>query len=399
MNKLFVEDVEVQGKRVLVRVDFNVPLDESGEIIDDGRIRATLPTIENLVSRGARVILMSHLGRPKGKPNPKLSLAPVSERLGELLRKQVRLAPDCVGPEVKAMLQGVGTGDVLLLENLRFHKEETKNDSQFGSQLAELGDLYVNDAFGAAHRAHASTASAAAHFEQRACGYLLKKELDYLGGALDQPRRPFVAVIGGAKISGKIDVIQTLLTRVDTLVIGGGMSYTFFRAMGREVGESLVEESTIPIAEKILATLTDEGTEELLLPIDCVSADNFDNNADRRIVSAEEIPADRMCLDIGPKTIALYTEKLHQAQTVVWNGPMGVFEMANFATGTNAITQALVEATKAGATTIVGGGDSAAAVRAARLDTQVSHVSTGGGASLEFLEGKKLPGVEILSDA
>ena len=397
MNKLFVEDLEVSGKRVLVRVDFNVPL-KNGEITDDGRIRATLPTITHLIERGARVILMSHLGRPKGERKEEFSLAPAAARLGELLRKEVKLAPDCVGAEVKAKLQGVGNGDVLLLENLRFHAEETANDEGFAAELASLGDVYVNDAFGAAHRAHASTDGAPRRFEQRAAGYLMHKELEYLHNALDNPNRPFVAIIGGAKISGKIDVMRALLSKVDTLIVGGGMSYTFFKAMGREIGKSIVEDDRLDVAREVLEASRQDDAADLLLPVDCVSVTEFDNDAEQLIVDADGIPADRECLDIGPKTRELYAETIRAAKTVVWNGPMGVFEMSNFAHGTEAVARSLVDATAAGGVSIIGGGDSAAAIRKFGLADQVSHVSTGGGASLEFLEGKKLPGVEVLSD-
>ena len=399
MKKLFLESLKVRSRRVLVRVDLNVPLNDAGEISDDRRIRESLPTIQWLSKNGARTILMSHLGRPKGKPTPAFSLAPVAERLGQLLRKNVPLAPDCVGPDVQKALQALGDGDVLLLENLRFHAEEEKNDPEFSARLAALGEIYVNDAFGTAHRAHASTEGAARHFQQRAAGYLMKKELDYLGAALDAPRRPFVAIIGGAKISGKIDVIEALLGKVDTLIIGGGMAYTFFRAMGREVGKSLVEPDKIAVAAKILEATKKGGGAKLLLPVDCVAADKFDNDADRKVVAADKIPADRDCLDIGPATIELFSKTIREASTVVWNGPLGVFELENFAHGTSAVAKALVECTQRGGVTIVGGGDSAAAITQAGLDDKVTHVSTGGGASLEFLEGKKLPGVEVLSDA
>jgi phosphoglycerate kinase len=398
MRKLGVDDLDVRGKRVLVRVDFNVPLDDSGEISDDRRIRESIPTIRRLMDQGARTILMSHLGRPKGK-DPKLSLRPVAERLGELLRREVPLAPDCVGPEVQRMLQALGNGDVLLLENLRFHAAEEKNDPKFVEELAALGDVYVNDAFGTAHRAHASTEGVARKVAKRAAGYLLKKELEYLGRALESPKRPFVAIIGGAKISGKIEVIEALLQKVDTLLIGGGMAYTFFKAMGREIGKSILEEDKVPLARKILDENRAAGGKKVLLPIDCVAADRFADDANRIVVEADRIPADRDCLDIGPKTIDLFSGVIRGAKTVVWNGPMGVFEMPSFAVGTRAIAAALAECTDRGGITIVGGGDSASAVAQAGLESRVTHVSTGGGASLEFLEGKKLPGVEVLTDA
>jgi phosphoglycerate kinase len=398
MKKLSIDGLEPRGKRVLVRVDFNVPLDDAGEITDDRRIRESLPTIQKLMDRGARVILMSHLGRPKGK-DPKLGLRPVADRLGELLRREVPLAPDSIGPEVHRLLQALGDGAVLLLENLRFHPGEEKNDPKFVDALASLGEIYVNDAFGTAHRAHASTEGVARKLPVRAAGYLLQKELDYLGKALESPKRPFVAIIGGAKISGKIDVIQALLQKVDTLLIGGGMAYTFFKAMGREIGRSIAEPDKVALARKILDENRAAGGKKVLLPVDCVAADRFADDADRIVVGADAIPADRECLDIGPRTIDLFSGAIRGAKTVVWNGPMGVFEMPSFAAGTLAVARALAECTRDGGITVVGGGDSAAAIAQAGLESQVTHVSTGGGASLEFLEGKKLPGVEVLTDA
>ena len=399
MNKLFVEKLQVRGKRVLVRVDFNVPLGKDGEITDDRRITESLRTIEYLVKNGARTILMSHWAPSKKKDDPKPSLKPVAERLSQLLRKEVRLAPARTGPQVKAMLQGLGDGDVILLENLRLGPEEEKNDSTFAAELAALAEIYVNDAFGSAHRAHASTEGVTHHFKQRAAGYLMKKELDYLGGALEHPKRPFVAIVGGAKISSKIVVIDALLKKVDTLIIGGGMAYTFFKAMGREVGKSILEPAQVEVAKAILEKAKTGAGARILLPVDCVAADKYDNDADRRVVDADKIPADRECLDIGPKSIEIFSKTIREAKTVIWNGPMGVFEFPNFAKGTFAVAQALVDCTKAGGVTVVGGGDSASAIADAGLEDQVSHVSTGGGASLEFLEGKKLPGVEALSDA
>ena len=398
MKKLFIEDLDVQGKRVLVRVDFNVPLDGDGEITDDRRIQASLPTIERLVKAGARVILMSHLGRPKGQRKEEYSLEPVALRLGELLRKTVPLAPDCIGPEVQAKLQALGNGDVLLLENLRFHAAETANDPEFAEQLAALGELYINDAFGTSHQPHASIDAISAHFSQRASGYLMKKELDFLHDALENPERPFVAIIGGAKISGKIDVIKALRQKVDTLIVGGGMAYTFYRAKGWETGDSLVEEDRVPLAKEILESQAGAKA-ELLLPVDCIAADAFSADARTQVVPADKIPKDWQGLDIGPQTIELFCQAIRGAKTVVWTGPMGVFEMPAFAKGTGAVAHALADCTAAGGTTIVGGGDSAAAVLAIGLDQKVSHVSTGGGASLKFLEGKKLPGVEGLKDA
>ncbi len=394
---MFVEDLSVRGKRVLVRVDFNVPLEEADgkfRITDDRRILASLDTIRWLVKNGARTILMSHLGRPKGQPQPKFSLAPVAERLGELLGQPVPLAPDCVGESARSLVSNMKDGDVVLLENVRFHGEETKNDPAFAAQLASLGEMYVNDAFGSAHRAHASTEGVTKHLSPCAAGYLMKKELDYLGRALASPQKPFVAILGGAKISGKIDVIENLLQQVDRLIIGGGMAYTFFNAMGREIGQSILEADRVDMARDILS----RAKEKLLLPVDCVVADKFENDARRSTVRAEAIPADQQGMDIGPESIKAFTGAIAGAKTIVWNGPMGVFEFPNFASGTNAVAKALADATAGGAITIVGGGDSAAAITQAGLDKKVSHVSTGGGASLEFLEGKVLPGVAALTD-
>lgn len=397
MQKLFLEKLKVQGKRVLVRVDFNVPL-EDGQITDDLRIRESLPTIEWLREQGARTILMSHLGRPKGKRKPDESLAPAAKRLGELLGIKVPLAPDCIGPEVEALAKSLKDGDVLLLENLRFHKQEEENDPQFAAQLAALGELYVNDAFGAAHRAHASTEGVTKHFRQCAAGYLMKKELDYLAGALEQPKRPFVAIIGGAKISGKIDVMQALLGKVDTLLVGGGMSYTFLKAQGYEIGQSLLEAEKIGEAKAILEKAQSLGRDRLVLPLDYRAVKKFGDETDIVNVDFDKIPPDRTCIDIGPKSAERFSQITRAAKTVVWNGPVGVFETPAYAAGTQAIAKALVDCTSAGGVTIVGGGDSAAAIAQAGLSDRVSHVSTGGGASLEFLEGKKLPGVEALTD-
>jgi phosphoglycerate kinase len=401
LDKLFVEDLQVRGKRVLVRVDFNVPLEESGgelRITDDRRIVESLQTLRWLIRQKARTILMSHLGRPKGKPDPKQSLAPVAARLEELLGKEVPLAPDSVGPKVEELAARMKDGDVLLLENLRFHAEEEKNDPGFAARLAALGELYVNDAFGTAHRAHASTEGVTHHLRPCAAGFLLKKELDYLGKALASPRRPFVAIIGGAKISGKIDVIKSLLGKVDTLIIGGGMAYTFFKAMGYEIGHSILEPDRVEVARSLLAEAKGRSGFELLLPPDCVVADRFDNEADHHTVRAGSIPRDEQGMDIGPDAIHLFQKVILHAKTVIWNGPMGVFEFPNFSHGTSAIAEALARATEKGAVTIVGGGDSAAAIAQAGLEKKVSHVSTGGGASLEFLEGKVLPGVAALDD-
>jgi phosphoglycerate kinase len=398
MKKLTIDNLDLKGKRVLVRVDFNVPLDENQNITDDIRISSSLPTINKIVSAGGKAILMSHLGRPKGKPAPKYSLKPAAVRLGELLGKEVKLAPDCVGDEVKTLVNGMKEGDVVLLENLRFHEEEEKNNPDFAKQLAELGDIYVNDAFGSAHRAHASTEGVTKYISKCAAGYLMQKELEYLGAAVTTPERPYVAVLGGAKISGKIDVIMNLMSKVDTLIIGGGMAYTFFKAQGKEIGSSLLEAEKLELAKVVLQKVKDSKI-DFLLPVDIMVAAEFSNDSPSTAVNVDNIPSDKMGLDIGPETIKLFREKLLGARTIVWNGPMGVFEFDNFATGTNAIAQALVDATAKGAKTIIGGGDSAAAISKAGLEDKVSHVSTGGGASLEFLEGKELPGVAALTEA
>jgi phosphoglycerate kinase len=398
MKKLSIENLNVKNLRVLVRVDFNVPLDENMNITDDIRITSSLPTIKKIISDGGKAILMSHLGRPKGKPNPKYSLKPAAKRLGELLGKEVKLAPDCIGDEVKKAVNSMSRGDVVLLENLRFHEEEEKNDPGFAKQLAELGDVYVNDAFGSAHRAHASTEGVTKYMKKNAAGYLMQKELDYLGSAVSNPERPYCAILGGAKISGKIDVINNLLNKVDTLIIGGGMAFTFYKAQGKEIGKSLLEEEKVSLAKELLDRIA-KTKMKFLLPVDVVVTEEFNNESPSSVVKADSIPSNKMGLDIGPETIKLFKGELLKSRTVVWNGPMGVFEMDNFNKGTFAIAEALVEATGKGAKTIIGGGDSAAAISKAGLEDKVSHVSTGGGASLEFLEGKILPGVSALSNA
>ncbi|GMU96716.1 MAG: phosphoglycerate kinase [Ignavibacterium album] len=397
MNKLTIDKVELKGKRVLVRVDFNVPLDENLKITNDTRIIESLPTIKKIVSEGGKAILMSHLGRPKGGPNPKYSLKPTAKRLSELLGKEVKLAPDCIGAEVKQMVNQMQNGDVLILENVRFHPEEEKNDPEFAKQLAELGDVYINDAFGSAHRAHASTEGVTKFIKVCAAGYLMQKELEYLGSAVSNPKRPYVAILGGAKISGKIDVINNLLDKVDTLIIGGGMAFTFFKAQGKEIGKSLLEEEKIELAKEVLQKVQNTGV-KFLLPVDVVVATEFNNDSPSTVVNVDSIPSDKMGLDIGPETIKLFRDEILKAKTVVWNGPMGVFEFDNFAKGTFEIAKALAEATSNGVITVIGGGDSAAAIAKAGLKDKVSHVSTGGGASLEFLEGKILPGVAALND-
>jgi 3-phosphoglycerate kinase len=397
MKKLTIDEVNLKGKRVLVRVDFNVPLDENLNVTNDMRIKASLPTINKIISDGGKVILMSHLGRPKGERNLKFSLKPVSVRLGELLNKEVMFVDDCVGDDVKETVDSMKPGDVLLLENVRFHDGETKNDTAFSKELAKLGDVYIDDAFGSAHRAHASTEGVTKFIDTNAAGYLMKKELDYLGTALSNPERPYCAVLGGAKISGKIDVINNLINKVDILIIGGGMAFTFFKAQNKEIGKSLLEEEKLEMAKDLLHQF-DSSETKFLLPIDVVVAEEFKNDSPVETVSVSNIPVNKMGLDIGSETIKLFTNELLKSKTVVWNGPMGVFEMDNFSKGTFAVAETLAEITGKGAVTVVGGGDSAAAISLAGLNDKVSHVSTGGGASLEFLEGKTLPGVAALND-
>ncbi len=391
MAKKTIEDIQVSGKKVLVRCDFNVPLDENKSITDETRIQGALPTIKYLMNHGARVILCSHLGRPKGGFDMKYSLKPVADRLSQLLGKEVKLAADVIGPSAKELAAQLKDGDVMLLENVRFHKEEEKNDPEFAKELASLAEIYVNDAFGTAHRAHAST-EGVAHYLPAVAGYLIGKELSVMGKALENPERPFVAILGGAKVSDKIGVINHLLDKVDVLIIGGGMAYTFQKALGKPIGKSLLEADKVELAKELMEKAKQKGV-KLLLPVDNVAADSFSNDAKRMIVS--EIPDDYEGLDIGPKTQALFANEVAHAKTVVWNGPMGVFEFENFAAGTRAIAKAMAEC---GGVTIIGGGDSAAAVEQMGFAEKMTHVSTGGGASLEFLEGKTLPGVAALND-
>ncbi len=393
LNKRSIEDIAVQGKKVLVRVDFNVPQNENGEITDDRRIREALRTINYLVQNNARVILMSHLGRPKGKFNDKYSLKPIAERLSALLNKDVVLAEDVIGERVAQKVEALKDGDVLLLENVRFYEQEEKNDPEFAKKIAELGDLYVNDAFGTAHRAHASTAGLADYLPS-AIGYLIKKELDIMGKAITTPERPFVAILGGAKVSDKIGVIENLLDKVDTLLIGGGMAFTFYKAMGYEIGKSILEADKVELAAEILKKAEAKGV-KLLLPVDMVVAAEFKNDTEFNTVDADKMPNDRLGLDIGEKTMAIYSEIIKNAKTVVWNGPMGVFEMPNFAKGTFALADAMSQCS---GSTIVGGGDSAAAVEQLGFADKITHISTGGGASLEFLEGKVLPGIAVINE-
>jgi len=397
MNKLSIDKVDLKNKRVLVRVDFNVPLDKNLNVTDDMRIFGSLPTIQKIINSGGKAILMSHLGRPKGERRPEFSLKPAAERLSKLLGKVVELAPDCIGAETDKLVNDMKPGDVVLLENLRFHKQEEKNDPEFAKQLANFGDVYINDAFGSAHRAHASTEGVTKYIKTCAAGYLMQKELDYLGSALANPKRPYCAILGGAKISGKIDVINNLLDKVDTLIVGGGMAFTFIKAQGKEIGKSLLEVEKLDLAKELLEKVKSSNL-KFLLPVDVIVADEFKNDSPATIVEVDKIPADKMGLDIGPKSIKLFSDELMKSKTIVWNGPMGVFEMDNFAKGTFAIAETLAKVTENGAVTIIGGGDSAAAISKAGLDEKVSHVSTGGGASLEFLEGKVLPGVAALTD-
>lgn len=396
MNKQTIRDSNVAGKRVLVRVDFNVPLDDSQHITDDTRIKAALPTIEYLLNNGATVILMSHLGRPDGKVVEKMRLAPVAQRLSELLHRPVQTATDSIGPEVAAQARALQPGQVLLLENLRFHKAEEKNDPDFARQLASLGELYVNDAFGTAHRAHAST-EGVTHYLPGVAGFLMEKEINFLGSALENPQHPFVAVIGGAKVSDKIAVLERLITMADAILIGGGMANTFFKAEGYEIGDSLCEESKLDLARDLLSKARQRGI-DFVLPVDVVIADRFAADAKHQVVASNQVPPGWRILDIGPATIKKFRTILNKARTIVWNGTLGVAEMPAFAVGTHAITDILVERTKAGATTIIGGGDSAAAVEQVGAADKMTHVSTGGGASLEFLEGRTLPGVAALQD-
>ncbi len=396
MNKKTIRDIDVAGKRVLVRVDFNVPLDAERHITDDTRIKAALPTITYLLDAGAAVVLMSHLGRPDGKVVDKLRLAPVAQRLSELLGKPVQTASDSIGPEVEAQAKALQPGQVLLLENLRFHKEEEKNDPEFARQLASLGDLYVNDAFGTAHRAHAST-EGVTHTLPGVAGFLLEKEINFLGSALENPKRPLVAIIGGAKVSDKIKVLERLISLSDSILIGGGMANTFLKAEGYEIGDSLFEEGKLDVARDLIEKAKQKGS-QFLLPPDVVIADRFAADADSKVVASNAVPQGWRILDIGPATIESFRQALSNAQTIVWNGTLGVAEFPAFAKGTDAIIEILSERTKAGALTIIGGGDSAAAVEQANAANNMTHVSTGGGASLEFLEGRTLPGVAALQD-
>ena len=395
-NKLTVEDLNPSGKKILVRVDFNVPLDDSLKITDDTRIRESLKTIQYLSDKGARVVLCSHLGRPKGV-DEKLRLKPVADRLSELLKKPVKALKDCVGADVEKEVGALKNGEVILLENLRFHAEEEKNNPDFAKKLAVLADIYVNDAFGTAHRAHASTEGVTKFVSQSAAGFLMMKEIKYLGGALSSPEKPFVAIVGGSKVSTKIDVIQSLMKIVDVLIIGGGMSYTFLKARKFEIGKSLVENDKMDLTKRLMSQSIDTDV-PILLPIDHVIADKFDSKANIKTVPRGGILPDWEGMDIGPATVEKYSHFIKNAKTIFWNGPVGVFEMEPFAKGTFAIAKLLADASEKGATTIVGGGDSVAAVTQMGLASKMSHISTGGGASLEFMEGKELPGIVALTD-
>jgi phosphoglycerate kinase len=387
-----IDQLDISGKRIFLRVDFNVPMDKSGNITDDTRIRAVLPTLSYALSKNAKIILASHLGRPKGKPEPEFSLAPAARRLGDLLKKEVKLAPDCVGPEVEKMVAAMKPGEILLLENLRFHKEEEKNDPAFAQGLAKLAEVYVNDAFAVSHRAHASVEGVTKYFKDKAAGYLMRDELHYLGKIMEAPARPLAAVIGGAKVSGKLEVLQNLAPRVDKLIIGGGMAFTFLKSKGIEVGKSMVEDDLVKTAKEILEGANKKGV-KVYLPVDFVVAEKMDPSAQTKVVPADKIPAGWMGLDIGPETLARFGEALGDAKTILWNGPMGVFEMEPFSKGTMGLVRQIISS---GATSVIGGGDTDTAVHKSGLADKISYISTAGGAFLELLEGKKLPGVEAL---
>lgn len=394
MNKMSIDDIQVKGKRVLVRVDFNVPVDDQGQITDDRRIKAAIPTIKSLADRGAKVILVSHFGRPKGGPEDKYRMDAMGKRLSELMGKPVVKVNDCIGDEPKKAIAELPEGGIVLLENVRFYKEEEANNEEFAKKLADLADIYVNDAFGTAHRAHASTAGVAKFLKPAVSGYLMQKEIDIMGKALSNPERPFVAILGGAKVADKLGVIKNLLEKVDTLIIGGGMAYTFLKAQGMEIGRSLLDAEKIEFAKEMMAKAKSRGI-KLLLPVDVVVTDDFKNPTMSKTVAVNQIPSDLQGVDIGPETIKLFAKEIETAKTVIWNGPMGVFELPQFAVGTKAVAEAM---TRSQGTTIVGGGDSAAAIEQMGYAEKVTHVSTGGGASLEFMEGIELPGVAALTD-
>ncbi|HER44481.1 MAG TPA: phosphoglycerate kinase [Candidatus Eisenbacteria bacterium] len=398
MRKKTLRDVELAGRRVLMRVDFNVPLSKRGDVTDDTRIRAALPSIDHIIASGASLVLMSHLGRPKGQRNPAMSLNVAAYHLGGLIDHPVKFVEDCVGDEAEEAALSLQPGEILLLENLRFHSEETANDPVFSKTLSRYGDLYANDAFGTAHRAHASTEGVTRYFDERVAGFLMEKELETLESLISDPERPFVALIGGAKVSGKIGLIENLLDRVDRVLIGGGMAYTFFKAVGLEIGASLVDDESLDLCRKIMDRSSAGGEKKIFLPVDTVVAKSIDDDSDMKTVSTGDMPEDLVGVDIGAKTIEVFSKELAGAKTIFWNGPMGVFEEPSFAEGTRRIARTVAEMTGRGAMTVVGGGDSVAALGQLRLKDRITHVSTGGGASLELLEGKKLPGVEALSD-
>lgn len=397
MAKMTLKEIDPSGKTVLMRVDFNVPI-KDGKIGDDNRIRQALESINYLTERKAKVVLTSHLGRPGGESDPAYSLRPVADHLASLVKTTVHFAADCIGDEARSAIEKAGPGEIVLLENVRFHKEEKANDEAFSKELAAHGDIFVNDAFGSSHRAHASVAGVVRYLQPAVSGFLLEKEIRYLEESVNNPNRPFVAILGGAKVSDKIGVIRNLLPKVDTILIGGGMTYTFYKSKGLPIGNSLIEEDKVELAGELIREAEESGT-ELLLPVDSKVAREFANDAEQKVVGVDGIEDGWMALDIGPESMDLYATRIREAKTVLWNGPMGVFEMENFAKGTFQVAEALAEATRKGATTIIGGGDSAAAIKKAGLETSVSHVSTGGGASLEYLEGKELPGVAALTDA
>jgi len=396
MAKLTIKDVDLKGKTVLMRADFNVPI-TNGKITDDNRIVQALDTIKYILGKEAKLVLTSHLGRPGGSPDPEFSLKPVAEHLATLIDQKVHFAPDCIGQDAENVVANVNRGEVVLLENVRFHAGEKKNDPEFSKQLAAHADLFVNDAFGSSHRAHSSVAGVTEFLKPSVSGFLLEKEIAYLNDSVNNPTRPFVAILGGAKVSDKIGVIENLLDKVDSIIIGGGMTYTFYKAKGLPIGDSLVEEDKIELAGELISKAREKGI-DLLLPVDSVVAKEFKNDADHKTVGEDGIEEGWMALDIGPKSVKLFSDRILNAKTIVWNGPMGVFEMENFSDGTFKVAEALAEATSKGAVTIIGGGDSASAIKEAGLEEKVSHVSTGGGASLEFLEGKELPGVAALTD-
>jgi phosphoglycerate kinase len=398
LRKKTLRDVNLAGRRVLMRVDFNVPLSKEGGITDDTRVRASLPSIDYIAEQGASCVLMSHLGRPKGKRDKTYSLRPVADCLGDLVKHPVRFVEDCIGPEVETAAAALRPGEILLLENVRFYAEEEANDAEFAKMLAKCGELYANDAFGTAHRAHASTVGVANLFEDRVAGFLMEKEIEALEGLLTSPERPFVAVMGGAKVSGKLELIKNLLDRVDRILIGGGMAFTFFKAAGLEIGTSIVDEELVPLCREVMERAGTGKGRRILLPVDCVVATDVSASAESKLVSTGDIPEDWAGVDIGDKTVDLFREELTKTKTVFWNGPMGVFEIPKFSNGTKKVAKIMAEITKAGAKTVVGGGDSVAALNRLGLAQRITHVSTGGGASLELLEGKKLPGVEALND-